>query len=384
MPRPQEVAQLVVAGLIFEDWETVEVSSDWAEAFSHFKFTAAERDTEVTTARGRVPLWQKLQFKPDDQCTILLAGQLAITGFIEVRQVAYDATQHGVMLIGKSLTANAAKSSVDTKTGNFDDKNVVQVAQEVVAPYGVGIKVVGSPDLTPFPKLQNNPGELVWDFLERIARPRGVVMGSDAHGSFLLIGEHTGTIVSELIEGINIKSCQCVISHEHVYTEHKVIGQHAASDDNSGTAASELKCSVTGMSGSMFSKLITPAEQPVKTQPEVCNRAKYEAIWHNGTNVTATIVVYGWLRDGRSLWQPGDDVHVYSPMAMLDMPMKIQRVTFTQDRNTGTLTKLDVVAPWLLRDSMGWDVRHPNQPGGQTIGDPADQIRRDFGPIKFR
>ncbi|WP_028164127.1 phage baseplate assembly protein [Bradyrhizobium elkanii] len=369
MPRPQEVAQLAVAGNIFEDWETVEVWSDWAESFSHFRFTAAERDTLVTTARGKVPLWTRLQFKPDDPCTILLAGRLAITGFIETRQVAYDAHQHGVMLIGKSLTANAAKSSVDTKTGNFDNKNIVQVAQEVVAPYGVGIKVIGAPDLTPFPKLQNSPGELVWDFLERIARPRGVVMGSDAHGNFLLIGEHTGQVVTELVEGINIKSCQCIINHEHVYTEHDVRGQHAASDDNSGTKASELKCIAKGMSGAMFSKLITPAEQPVKTQAEVCNRARYEAIWHNGTNVTATITVYGWLRDEQALWAPGDDVHVYSPMAMLDMPMKIQRVTFTQDSQSGTQTKLDLVAPWLLRDSLGWDVRHPNQPGGQIINE---------------
>ncbi|MCP1778835.1 phage baseplate assembly protein [Bradyrhizobium japonicum] len=366
MPRPQEIAVLEFNGLKFDDWETVQVWKDWAESFSHFQFTAAERDTLVTTAAGKVPLWQKLQFKPDDACSITLGGQLAITGFIETRQVAYDAYQHGVMLIGKSLTANAAKSSVDTKTGNFDNKNIVQVANEVVAPYGVGIKVVGSPDLTPFPKLQNNPGELVWDFLERIARPRGVVMGSDAFGNFLLIGEHTGAVVTELVEGVNIKSCQCTINHEHVYSEHDVRGQHAASDDNSGTNASELKCIVNGMSSRMFSKLITPAEQPVKTQGEVCNRAKYEAIWHNGTNVTATITVYGWLRDNQALWEPGDDVHVYSPMAMLDMPMKIQRATFTQDRQSGTLTKLDVVAPWGLRDNLGWDVRHPNQPGGQV------------------
>jgi hypothetical protein len=99
-------------------------------------FTAAERDP-IFNQQG-FPLWQKLQFKPGDTCTIYLAGQIAVTGFIETRQVAYDANQHGVMLIGKSATANAAKSSVDTKTGNFDNKNIVQCANEVCAPYGVG------------------------------------------------------------------------------------------------------------------------------------------------------------------------------------------------------------------------------------------------------
>jgi prophage tail gpP-like protein len=107
----------------------------------------------------------------------------------------------------------------------------------------------------------------------------------------------------------------------------------------------------------LFSKLITPAEQPVKTKAEVCARATYEAIWHNGTEITADIVVYGWLRDGVNLWRPGDFVHVYSPMAMLDMALAIQKVTFTQDRNTGTLTTLHLVSPEALRGRLGGDIR---------------------------
>jgi hypothetical protein len=53
-------------------------------------------------------------------------------------------------------------------------------------------------------KLQNEKGELIWDFLERIARPRGVVMGSDELGNILLIGNHTGDIVGQLAD-----TCRC-------------------------------------------------------------------------------------------------------------------------------------------------------------------------------
>lgn len=362
-----EIAELWVNCLKFDDWESVWVQKRWADSFSYFRFTAAERDTLITTMQGPVPAWTKLQFKPDDACEIKLAGELAITGYIEERQVAYNANSHGVMLIGKSATAWAARSSVDTKTGSFDNKNIVQVAQEVISPYGVGLKVVGSPDLTPFEKLQNEKGELVWDFLERIARPRGVVMGSDAFGNFLLIGEHTMPIVTDLIEGVNIKSMQCSISHAHVFRENRVDAQHPASDDNAGTAASELTCTVSGITTPIRSMRLTPAEQPVKTRAEVCNRARYESIWTNSTEITATVVVQGWLRDGEDLWEPGDNVHVYSPMAMLDMPMKIQTATFTQDSNSGTLTTLDIVPPWALRDSMNWDTTRPTQPGGEPI-----------------
>jgi prophage tail gpP-like protein len=347
MPKPQEIAVLEVNGQTFEDWESVFVQLREAESFSYFRFTAAERDP-LFKQQG-APLWQKLQFKPGDECTITLAGQLAITGYIETRQVAYDANSHGVMLIGKSLTAGPARSSVDTKTGSFDKKNIVQVAQEVIAPYRAGLKVIGDVDLTPFDKLQNEKGELIWDFLERIARPRGVVMGSDAEGNFLLIGEHSSPVVTDLVEGRNIKSCQCIISHEHTYSGYQVDAQAPASDGNSGTDASEMTATVPGKVSLPYSKLITPAEHPVKSQQEVQDRAKYESIWHDGTEVSATIVVQGWLRDGASLWNTGDTVHVTTPMAMLDNDMKIATATFTQDSNTGTQTTLVVVIPELLR-----------------------------------
>ncbi len=353
MPKPQETAILIVNGQEFGDWESVWVQQRWADSFTYFRFTAAERDP-IFTKQGSFPLWQKLQFKPGDTCTVLLAGQLAVTGFIETRQVAYDANQHGVMLIGKSWTAPAARSSVNTKTGNFDKKNIVQVAQEVLADYPVGLKVIGSPDMTPFDKLQNEKGELIWDFLERIARPRGVVMGSDEAGNFLLIGTHSNPIVGQLIEGVNIKSCQCTVTIEHTYEEYRVDAQHAASDDNSGTAASELTATVGGVNP-LKSLLLTPAEQPVKTQAEVQARASNESIWHDYTQMQATIVTQGWLKDGVNLWHAGDDVFVKSPMAMLNNTMKIQNCTFTQDSNTGTLTTLDVVMPGLLRDTQNFN-----------------------------
>jgi hypothetical protein len=53
---------------------------------------------------------------------------------------------------------------------------------------------------------------------------------------------------------------------------------------------------------------------------------------------------------------PGDKVTVTSPMAMMNgTEMKIQTATFTQDRESGTLTQLHLVAPWLLQDSMNAD-----------------------------
>lgn len=366
IPNPDEVATLNVAGRYFADWTTVWVQHRYAESTPLFRFTAAERDVPQ--------VWTKLQFKPGDHCTIYLGGKLAINGIIVTRQVAYDANNHGVVLSGKGLTWWAARSSVIDKTGNFDNMSFEQVARKVLAPFPSGIKVVGQLDATPFARLQNEPGEKVWDFLERIARPRGVVLGSDHLGNFLLIGDHVGGVVQQLIEGQNILKMQCVITKEHIYEEYLVRGQTAASDEQHGKDASEQEASAPGTSN-VKSTLLTPAEQPVWGKAELAMRASNEAVWHEGTVLTATVTVQGWLRSAGALWTPGDDVHVNSPMAMLNQVMKIQTATFTQDSQSGTLTTLELVAPWLLKDKIDYNVGNagaPQEPGpGRSTTTPA-------------
>jgi prophage tail gpP-like protein len=352
--KPQELAVLTVNGVKFDDWESVTVQKRYGDPFTWFRFTAAERDPEVAR-KNEFPLWHRLQFKPGDACTVELAGIEAVNGWIEVRQVAYNATSHGVMLIGKSVTAWAARSSVDTKTGSFDGKNILQVAQEILAPYPVGIKVVGQIDMTPFVHLQNEKGELIWDFLERLARPRGIVMGSDSEGNFLLIGDHTFATVTELIEGQNIKSCQCTIRHDQTYLKFAADAQATATDDRSGSDASELHAEVPSRIQQPHSKLITPAEQPVTSQAEVQKRAENERVWHDDTEVQATITVQGWLCNEGRLWTPGDHIFVRSPMAMLNQVLAIQNATFTQDSTNGTETVLDMVLPGLLKGKLNLD-----------------------------
>ncbi|MEH2565338.1 phage baseplate assembly protein [Bradyrhizobium sp. AZCC 2289] len=353
MPKPEEIAVLEVNGQKFDDWESVWVQLRANDPSAYFRFTAAERDPIFRVA-NTFPQWQKLQFKPGDRCTITLAGQLAVTGIIEVRQVAYDAHQHGVMLIGKTDTQAPARSSVDTKTGNFDGKHIQQIAQEVIAPYGVGLKVIGQLDLTPFKHMQNEKGELIWDFLERIARFRGVIMGSDEQGNFLLIGDHSYQSTADLIEGVNVKSCQCTISHAQTYLQLDVHAQQDGSDQTSGPAASEITATANGKVATPYTKLITPAEYP-GTQADAQKRANTEAKWADGTEVQANITVQGWLRGGAALWKPLDEVFVKSPMAMLQQQLKIRTATFTQDNQNGTQTLLDLVVPGLLNGSPNFD-----------------------------
>jgi prophage tail gpP-like protein len=152
-------ATVIVEDFEYEDWESVWVQIGISLPYSMFRFTAVERDTPRD-------MFYDIQFVPGEKCLVNLGGVTIIKGYIELRQGAYDGTRHGVEITGSSATRPIARSSVNTKTGNFDGMSFRKVVEKVLEGYPVGFKILGTLDDTPFDKLQNQPGEQIWDFLE--------------------------------------------------------------------------------------------------------------------------------------------------------------------------------------------------------------------------
>ena len=199
-------------------------------------------------------------------------------------------------------------------------------------------------------------------------------MGTDWQGNFLLIGKHEGPIIppprladfpttrevpelgawriQQLVEGENILKMQCIISNDKTYRNLEVRGQAPAGGDRPAyRGASEIVGEAVGRYLDRYRYILTPAEQPLGgLQPEARKRAEWERQWSDATFLEAHVTVQGWLRDGHNLWMAGDEVVVWSPMAILNEMLKIQTVTFRQDRNSGTTTTLHLRLPWGLND----------------------------------
>lgn len=371
-----EVATLVVGGMKFEDWETVWIQWNWNDWFSRFRFTCAEREPYPESAAV-------LQFKPGDACEIYLGGILVIQGLIVTRQVAYDDKSHGVMLEGFSASWYAQRSSIDHKTKDFNGKNIVQIAKEVLAPTGVGLQLIGEIDMRKFESgATPEGGETIGQFLERLARNRKIIVSNTPTGDFLFIGEHAWSPVGDLIEGENIKKMQCVITNQGTYSEFITLAQKMATDKSNMREAAEQEARAKGLLP-RYSVLITTIEHPVAEPAEVAKRNDTEVMWNEDTTIiNANVTVYGWFRPRPStvpslalmspgglnhvLWQAGDEVRVNSPMAMLNgYPLKIRTVTWTQDNQGGTQTLLQLTTPRGLNSKTPVpreSVREPSKP----------------------
>jgi len=340
--KQQEVAEISVNGQRFRDWESVQVKLAEGESNNTFKLTVSE---------GK-PLSSKfadLQIRPGDHCTISLAGELAITGYVETRQVAYTAEQHGIEIIGVSHTKALVDGTAMTKNGNeFRDKPWKAIADEVVKP----IKVVPKTGLdnTPFRRASIPPGMSKFDFIEMLARQRGITVGTDKDGNLTARMQWTGG-GANLVEGVNILEGREVMTIKGGGGPNDSVNQEPGYDlrtsiagGTHGNKSSSTSNVSTGGKG-VAAVNRQPAEHP-GTKQETTSRNKMESQQRGAEQLQVTIGVQGWLKPGGGgLWAPGEKVHVKSPMLMVDEDLDLVSATFTQDNKSGTRTTLELKRP---------------------------------------
>jgi prophage tail gpP-like protein len=236
----------------------------------------------------------------------------------------------------------------------------------------------GNIDSKKFKRLRVEPGENVWIFLERIARMRHVICGSDEKGNFQFVGKGGGgSSQATLEEGKNIEKIQCIFSVENTQSEYIMNSQSAATDGHSGPLVSQQKAKVKG-TAKAYSPLKTPNEHNVWDEDEVKTRVEHEQFWHEGDVLQAVITVQGWKTEspkGGSLWKVGSNVHVKSPMCPLDVELGVQAAIFTQDDKNGTQTTLVCVPPWLLNGESEFNMSQSSAPQDPTSYGNQDTIQ---------
>src|SRR4029077_10866657 len=172
-PAPQrlfgnkEIATLRVRGVNYTNWTSVRIEQRAAQAFPVFQFECTEESP--------VPVQPSaLAFVPGDVVQAFLGGAQVLFGYITERHVGFDATNHGIRLIGTGDTSDLTNSMVPVeKLGNHDGKNWEQLFHEITSHLGTRLTAKNI-DLEPFEQIQIQPGETIMSALERYAKPRKI------------------------------------------------------------------------------------------------------------------------------------------------------------------------------------------------------------------
>jgi prophage tail gpP-like protein len=335
----KEIATLRVRGSLFTNWTTVRIEQKVTEAFPVFQFECTEESP--------MPLiYSALQFIPGDVVTAYVGGVPVIFGYINERHVAYDATNHAVRLIGVGDSYDLTTSMVPLeKLGGHDGKSVLQIAKDLAQHLGVEIIPRGAVDLMPFDNVQVQPGETPMQVIERYARMRNIVIGSNATGGLLLIGENPAVSTGNLTEGDNILRANCTVRDGMVYRRILAVGQSTGSDAASGDSQNKQVAETYGTS--TRNRIMITVADIADTMHGIQRRAMMEKVFTEGSKIEAQITVQGWFKDNNKsadIWKAGEYYFVDSPSLILHEILGCASCVYEQT-DGGTLTTMTLVKP---------------------------------------
>jgi len=364
MQNPNWICQVRADGGIFDTWLVVGVSYSYQDTnpIRRFNLTCAEPSAAKV-----------MKLVPGDRVDVTLSGLKVIEdGFIQVRQAGYDANRHAVQISGLAKAGHIQHASADL--GQVRGYPFQAIANRVVQKYGVKFRMVNPPpgaDLA-FPNVISEWGETDWEFLSRLARARGIRLTCAANGD-LVGGVPDGGTRAVLEEGRNIISCNAYIE---LPWAQKVIGgaQEAGTDQRFGRTVSEVAAEATIPGGATGLTKRILAERPLGTKENQIATDAYAADILLAT-VRVTVTHHGWFKPGTSeLWELGDKVAVYSPMAFgrVDaQDLRVYTVTCSQTPEGQTTTAVELVSEYAFVQRF---------PDGQA-GNPFDQTAQKANAI---
>lgn len=344
MPKPQEVCTVELAGGKFSTWESVRVELDFMDKATR-SFQVA-----ITEKANKNAVWSALRIKPGDPCKVALAGVPVIgAGFVEQRQASYDPNNHGVLVAGRSKANDYVDSTVDRKNSHFRNKSFEEIAKKVLEPFGLSIRIENPPEGADkkFKDISTNPGETAHAFIERLARARRMFVRDDVDGNVVAgtaSGKTSGAV--KLEEGKNIKALNCLIRDDNVFSRIAAVGQQRGDDKVNGEQSRKPAATTEG-AAKRHRPLDVLSDEPGDAE-DMARRAEHERNVMLGNVIECQVTVYGWLKNGAELWDVGETVPIYSPMALLDHDLAIKTVVFLQDDKNGTVSQLTLVRPEAL------------------------------------
>ncbi len=322
------IVTLVAGGMSYSAFTRAAVSYSANQAARAFAFT-------VTDATD--PWDQQWNFMPGTEVTVLANGQLLVTGYVNKMTPSFDARNHTVEISGTSKGSDSVKSAAEHDKGEFRDKTILQIAQELDK-QGVGFSTdIQQPKIEYF---RLNPMETVFDAVERLARRHPMLLQGLPDGSIKLTKGGTGGSNSPLIEGVNILGGSATFDDSDKHSEYKVKGQRIYGVDRKA-----LRIEAKEKDSSVKRHLPKHIHQETDIDDDTAKkRAKHHKDRQNGESVSASIRTQSWFDSGGQLWNANGLVYVHSPILKLSNQMLIKNVQLSQE-NGGSFATLQLVKP---------------------------------------
>jgi len=332
---PSELCEVIAGGTRYQFWKEVEVIRD-RSAVSEARLVVAEMSDMKS--------WGSIQLAPGMKAQIKLAGQVAATGKVIARQVAYDGNNHAVRIVIQSWTAELVHGTLDMKPTQNKNQTLSQLANKVCTFYGP-IKFIlrGNPSGADkvFKRTSVHQGESPIEYITRHCYMRNIHLTDDENGNLVGTREAQQN-VALLQEGRNILSADLLWRNDFREQGTSSMGNEVA-DDETGGKSTANKSTATDPNADTKRTSTHIAPMPSDKQ-DTQMHADHMSDLNTAQAVSCNITVRGWLNGQGKLWSTfvGQHISVYSPMLFpqKNVVLLIDSVTHKQSDGVGTVTTL--------------------------------------------
>jgi prophage tail gpP-like protein len=302
---------LEVKGKKFEGWHNVEITASIKEVARSFSLQTFQD--------------LALDIKAQDECKIYINKKLFITGYIEITDLRFDANGTGATFSGRSKTADFIDCSPEIK-GNFKNKNIIEVAKILAAPYGISVK--SNVDFKKIPLTAYNQGESCFDYLSRIAEKNALVLTTNEKGDLLITKAAETDSNQKIDKQSRIISAGSVENWADRFSEYVVKGQSDKKSTQTVFKDSGVKRN--------RKKIVTDDTNTDDTSQYAENIALRTA----GQGLSANVTLAGF----NFVYEPNTLIFVSHEYLRLDQNMLIEGVRYSVDNN-GSQIQIDLIDP---------------------------------------
>lgn len=336
---------------------TIEVNgveySNFIDVEVGMSLCAMVRDFSMTVTN---PANTPMPFRGGESVKIHVEGELVLNGWIFEVSPQYSKSSHDIILTGRSKAADLVDSSLQTMT-IAAGSTLTQVIEKVIQQLGLDIKVVNQVGgLKPFTQPEDiigaEPGDNAFEFIDKLARKRQVLLTSDANGNIVIVRNGTTVNPSTLINRIGGKDGNIINSSISYNMNDRFNKYVVMSQLNSAASIFGGDFDFSGsvnQKGEQLDSSIRKGRQMVEQSEKAYSNgdAKSRAIWNANIAKTRsrnyTVILQGFSLGGGAIWQPNFLQKVVDEQAGINDTLLIDSVRFRQDKRSGSFTQLALV-----------------------------------------
>jgi prophage tail gpP-like protein len=329
--------ELVLAGQRYAGWVEARIERSIEQLAGAFALRVATRPGEGQALPA--PL------RPGLACELRVDGAPILTGRVDQVEAEHAADRAELRLQGRDASGDLVDCAALNTPGTWKNIALIALAEALCTPFGIGVgsEVAG---LAPLPSFALEPGETVYEALERAARVAGVLILSDGLGGLRIAREGTERAPTALVYGENILRASVRLSDQERFSLYVVRGQAPGDDQVWGPSRNQPEGRATDDGVGRYRPHVVVAEgglEPVRYG----ERADWEHRVRRGRSAEVTITVPGWHVSpdpGAGLWTPNTLVRVDYPPLGLAEDLLIAGVVLVRGEG-GTVAELALYRP---------------------------------------